>query len=442
MLKAERPIVHAKDSIRSMRKLEFPNPRQVTERRPCLNVLDAGPTKLKSWGMKQSSSSPLFRQITWVSALAAVGFHAYLLNLHYGVHFNSSSGPAICDLSSTWNCSTTTASAYSELLGVPMALWGLLANAAVILLIGLHHFWGDGEDKIRQSLIVLSSGVIAAASIVMGGISAIAIGSICPFCVVTYILSAITAWGAWSHYRPSTWQFGPPFTQLASLVVGGLAVGLIADQMFEDSYNKGPQGQEFIRAVVSDWHQAPTIELADQGPLVMGPSRDAAKLTIVEFADFRCGHCRSAAAPLKSFARANTDVRFEFYTWPLDGECNTAIGQNNGASCLLARVAWCGEKLGQKGWEMQEQIFARFEKWRTLDNVKSGMAELAQSTGLAASDLETCSSSPEAREAIVKHAALGTTLGLRGTPSIFINGRQLMAEPTIPVLNAIKKAAK
>ncbi|HRK08815.1 MAG TPA: vitamin K epoxide reductase family protein [Pseudobdellovibrionaceae bacterium] len=391
--------------------------------------------------MKQSTTSSLLRHVTWVSALAAVGFHAYLLNLHYSVHFNSSVGPAICDLNSTWNCSTTAASVYSELFGVPMALWGLIANASVIFLVGSHHFWGGVENKIRQSLIVLSSVVIALASLTMGALSAIAIGSICPFCVVTYILSAITLWGAWTHYRPLAWELGPPFTQLISLVAAGLAIGFVGDQMFEDSYNKGPQSQEFLTAVVSDWQRAPTIEVADYGPLAMGPSREAARLTIVEFADFRCGHCRTAAGPLKSFARANTDVRFEFYTWPLDGECNTSIGQNNGASCLLARVAWCGEKLGQKGWAIQEQIFSRFENWRTLDNVKSGIKELAESTGLNPTELETCSSSPESREAIVKHAGLGTTLGLRGTPTIFINGRQLMAEPTIPVLNAIKKAA-
>ena len=409
-------------------------------------MLDAGPTKLNSWGMSQSSTSQTFRNsigrhLTWLSASAAVGFHAYLLNLHYAVHFNSSTGPAICDLSSTWNCSTTAASSYSELLGVPMALWGIVANAAVVLLIGLHHFWGDGENKIRQSLIVLSSVVIAAASIVMGTISALAIGAICPFCVVTYALSAITAWGAWTSYRPDSLRFGPPFTQAASLVLGGLLVGFLSDQVIADGYAKGPQGQEFLSAVVSDWQRAPTVALIDNGPLVMGPSQDKAKMTIVEFADFRCGHCRSAAAPLKSFARANADVRFEFYTWPLDGECNPAIGQNNGASCLLARLAWCGEKLGQKGWELNENIFARFDNWRTLDNVKSGIAELAKSAGLAPMELEACSSSPEAREAIVRHAALGTTLGLRGTPTIFINGKQLMAEPTIPVLNAIKRAA-
>lgn len=373
------------------------------------------------------------------AAVLAIGFHGYLLKSHYDLRYGEVTGQLLCDLSAKLSCSATSASTWSELLGVPMALWGLLANLAYLTFAG----WdlvteSENRDANRTSLLSVAT-VLALASVVMGGISVVALNTVCPFCVVTYVLSVFTAVGAFLGYR----QGLTPKLKMSLLwaVLGfGISAFILNDQ-FRTSYSTRG-GDAMAKAAVSEWSQNPTIEIAETDPLAIGPSRADAKMTIVEFADFRCIHCKLAAPPLKAFTAAHPDVRLEFYSWPLDGECNTSIQQPNGASCLLARTVWCARTKGDKGWEAHQAVFERFEEWRTAEKIRELLPSLAGQIGIPAEDLKSCADSAEAKAAVEAQAQLGTSLSLRGTPAIFVNGRVLPAGSSIPVLNAVHKAIK
>lgn len=373
------------------------------------------------------------------AAVLAIGFHGYLLKSHYDLRYGEVTGQLLCDLSAKFSCSATSASTWSEFLGVPMALWGLLANLAYLTFAG----WDlvaepEHRNANRTSLLSVAT-VLALASVVMGGISLVVLNTICPFCVVTYILSIFTGIGAFLGYR----QGLAPTLKLSLLwaVVGfGISAFILNDQ-FRTSYaTRG--GDAMAKAAISEWSQNPTIEIAETDPLAIGPSRAEAKMTIVEFADFRCIHCKLAAPPLKAFTAAHPDVRLEFYSWPLDGECNTSIQQPNGASCLLARTVWCARAKADKGWEAHQAVFDRFEEWRTAEKIRESLDSLANQIGMPSEDLKTCADSAEAKSAVEAQARLGTSLSLRGTPAIFVNGRVLPAGSSIPVLNAVHKAIK
>lgn len=382
-----------------------------------------------------SPNRPVFKWLAIGSALAATGVHAYLLKSHYDLRYGEVTGKLMCDISNQFSCSAASASRWSEFMGVPMALWGLLANFAFLTLAAWNPLTEDEGRQANRTNLVVTAGVLLLASIAMGLISVTALGSLCPFCLGAYALSILTFVGAWFAYRPGLeFKFKPAF--LGFVFAFGIS-GFILNDQLRANYTGGIAGDQMAKAAVQEWSANPQLEIPETDPLALGPSRADAKMTIAEFADFRCIHCKLAAPPLKAFTAAHPDVRLEFYSWPLDGECNTSIQQNNGASCLLARVVWCARSQAQKGWEAHEAVFARFEEWKTADAVHAQIPTLAQTVGMPAEDLKTCADSDSAKEAIKAQAQLGTSLNIRGTPAIYVNGRVLPAGAQIPVLNSV-----
>jgi protein-disulfide isomerase len=316
-----------------------------------------------------------------------------------------------------------------------MALWGLLANVAFVALAAWDPLTeGVGRLANRTGLLTIAT-VLVLATIVMGVISLTTLNTLCPFCLATYALSFLTLAGTWIGYRPN---LKPTFKlSFVGVVFGfGIAAFILNDQL-RSGYTDGQDTNLRTAAALQDWQQNPKLEIAETDPLATGPSRADAKMTIAEFADFRCIHCKLAAAPIKAFVASHPDVRLEFYSWPLDGECNTSIQQANGASCLLARTVWCARNKAQKGWEAHERVFARFEEWKSTDAVRAGLDSLAKEIGMPADELKTCADSEAAKAAIIAQAQLGSSLNIRGTPAIYANGKLLPAGSSIPSLSAV-----
>jgi protein-disulfide isomerase/uncharacterized membrane protein len=385
---------------------------------------------LPSFGSGRSTS----KWITIGSALFAVALHAYLLKSHYDLRYGEVTGGLMCDISSRFSCSAASASKWSELFGLPLALLGLLTNAALIALAAWDPIADESGRSSNRTGILMISGILVAASVVMAVISVTALNTLCPFCIGTYVLSIITAVSAWFAYgRGLKLEVKPALLGIA--IAFGISAFILDDQ-FRSGYT-GPGGDAMAVAAVQEWTQNPVLAIPETDALAKGPSRDKAKFTLAEFADFRCIHCKLAAAPIKAFALSHPDVRVEYYSWPLDGECNTSITQNNGASCLLARTVWCARKKADKGWEAHEKVFERFEEWKTAEAVRSSLDSLALEIGMPAEDLKTCADSEEAKTAITAQARLGSSLNIKGTPAIFVNGKLLPAGTSIPVLSAV-----
>lgn len=408
--------------------------------------------------MTKTSAHPISSQRTktflWLAGLSALGavfIHIYLLSRHFALKFGdiAEKGKSICDVSATFNCEAVAASRFSEFLGVPMAMWGAAFNIGFLLLLAAYPFTEETKRPAARRNLLLLGGVILAASIVMGGISLTLMSTYCLFCILTYIFSATMFWGLWKGLpspppSPAASALGGPRFQIkdhtALLVVSGIAIlgSFIANDEIAKSYGIRDMAP-FIRAQVQDWENSPVVPIEPSEPLTMGASADQAKMTIVEFADFRCIHCKHAAPVLKAFIGSHPDVRLVFQVWPLDGECNTSINSANGASCLLARAAYCAEKIGQKGWVAHEYIFERQQEFGSLQAVQSALPSIAQATGVPATDFETCTQAAETKTAIERQAAVGSALNLRGTPSIYVNGKLLSAGQSLPVLKEVHK---
>jgi len=153
-----------------------------------------------------------------------------------------------------------------------------------------------------------------------------------------------------------------------------------------------------------------------------------APVTIVEFSDYQCPFC-SRAEPLidEALEKFPDDLRLVFKQFPL-----TSIHPN---AMPASKAALAAGKQG-KYWEMHKKLF---ENNRALgaEDLKKYAGEL----GLDVAQWEKDMNSKEIQDQINQEMSQARTAGVRGTPTIFVGGRQLQNR-SVDGIKALIDAAK
>jgi protein-disulfide isomerase len=145
------------------------------------------------------------------------------------------------------------------------------------------------------------------------------------------------------------------------------------------------------------------------GSPVIGPAD--AKVTIVEFADFQCPYCLRANPTVdKILADYPKEVRRVFKHFPLSFH----------QQAMNAHRATLAAKEQGKFWEMHDLVF---KSPQSLD--EATMKAHAKTLGLDLAKFEKDYASDKVKEVIDRDIKQGQTVGVRGTPAFFINGRLL-----------------
>lgn len=379
--------------------------------------------------------------------ILAVLLHMYLTKQYYGLKFGQAEA-SICNVNATFNCDTASASKYSNILGIPMALLGALMNTFLLALLIFQrlHFVHDMGRLSR--LTTWLSLFIAVVSIVMASFSTFSLGTWCLFCVAAYVLSFISAFCVFTSKEGELLRFLPADAkslvgEFKSTLVGFLFVPVLAyvinDMAFENSPLK--DFDRVARDEVSKWAQAPEQKFDFSTGLIKTAKTQPPRMIIVEFADFRCPHCKHAAPTLHSFASAHPDVEFIFKSYPLDGTCNSAMqGRGDGISCELAFITFCAQKTAQKGWETHDFIFEKQDEVVRMSRLDEFRAGLYSKMGLNSIDMEKCRNSEDIFKYVQTMAQEGENAKLTGTPSVYVNGRYLQGAHFMPILEAAYKA--
>ena len=152
------------------------------------------------------------------------------------------------------------------------------------------------------------------------------------------------------------------------------------------------------------------------GAPCLGPAD--AKVTLVEYADYECPHCASAAPILHQAAEQNPSVRLCFQHFPLPSHDN---------AFSASQAAVYAQRHG-KFWELHSLIFANQQ--RLSPQV---IKELVAQVGLDPQGLVKAVQADELAPVVEKQRDQGRQLGVMGTPTVFVNGRQY-ALPLSPEL--------
>lgn len=209
-----------------------------------------------------------------------------------------------------------------------------------------------------------------------------------------------------------------PFAGLALL----LAVALAWRYFPEKEAPETPANPERAEQALEHWQRAIPIDipLAPERDFARGPAD--APVLLVEFSDFECPFCKTASSAVDEVVENFGDeVRVVFKNFPLDDACNEKMSQPlHGNACRAAYFARCAEEQGGGlFWKAHDALFGVGAlTGRVLD-------ELPGELGLDGDELASCMSAPRTVDAVKADLDVVHDLGLRSTPTFFINGRKV-----------------
>lgn len=174
-------------------------------------------------------------------------------------------------------------------------------------------------------------------------------------------------------------------------------------------------------------------------PHVRGASSEAAAsgaaVMIEEFGDFQCPPCGLLYPDLKKLEGTyGTRLRVVFREFPLAGMHKNAFD--------AARAAEAAELQG-KFWEMHDKLYETQKMWSdATPNARLAFINLAHSLGLDVERFTRELDGQITNSRILLDMKRGDSLGVKGTPTMFINSREVKADDmTLPALTAAIDAA-
>jgi protein-disulfide isomerase len=163
---------------------------------------------------------------------------------------------------------------------------------------------------------------------------------------------------------------------------------------------------------------------------------EKAKVTIVVFSDLQCPFCRSLNENLRKLEEEDLgrDVRIVFKNFPI---------ASHDWSETAALIGECLREEDQAlFWGYQDFVFAH-QSSLSVDDLKTQSKVFLDSThGPDISHLQACISDPKTSAVLEEDVELGRSIGVRSTPTFFVNGEKYVGVRSVGDLEAIVQEAK
>ena len=149
-----------------------------------------------------------------------------------------------------------------------------------------------------------------------------------------------------------------------------------------------------------------------------GPSRGPADapVTVVEFSDLQCPHCKDAQPTVDKLLEDEKNTRLVFQNFPLPSH-DWAAKAAGYADCI-------GRSSNDAFWKFIHSVYDA-QKDITAANADEKLTALADQSGAKGADAAACAAKPETVGRVQSSVALGASLEVNGTPTLFVNGRKI-----------------
>jgi uncharacterized membrane protein/predicted DsbA family dithiol-disulfide isomerase len=374
------------------------------------------------------------RAALFALACALVGLAASVAAAY--THYHMLADPtyrSFCDVSATVSCTQVYQSRFGTFLGIPVAIFGALFFVATVLLsaAGL-----TARPQVRESvpgyLFVLSTLALAVV-LYLGYASFFLLKTVCVLCLTTYaaVIGLFLVSGAATSFPMTTlprrasrdariFVSSPLALTLAVLFFAGAASTLAffpreaapaAAAAGDAAASAAPEPTQNQRSEFERWYASqPRV------PLIV--PAEGAKVLVVKFNDYQCPACGSSYTQYKPiFAKYEAEhpgaVRLVMKDYPLNRDCNDALGQTiHPAACDAAVAVRLAP--ADKREAMEEWLYAH-QPAMTSPSVRQAARDIGQITDFEAKY-------PSVLSMVKSDVALGRQLGVKSTPTFFING--------------------
>lgn len=390
-----------------------------------------------------------------------------------------------CDVNATFNCSAVNSSKWSAFtiagreLPVAVPALGFFLCVAFLALTAAR---ADGPER-RRALGIIA-GLSVPALLFSGWLLIVQVAILRAFCLKCLLLDAATLGTFVMALVGHGGGLGGVFAELISppwkrhamaavvLLMGtGLPWSLYLDKLEDakkrsplssaaagstetgkgdggaDAPKSAPQDDEAsqiaeIKKAVAEFYAAYASVVAKEvavAPTDGSAGNGMAIVTVVEFADFDCPHCKMAGVMIEQdfLPRYKDLVRFVFKHYPLGQKCNAALQRDlHPNACEAAVAVQCGGRVG-KFWETHHAVFDK-----QGDLGRSTLLGIGRDLGFDPSQFEACLDDESAWEEVRQSVQIGRRLGLQGTPAFFVNGKELPSPHPLLVEAAVRAELK
>ncbi len=368
------------------------------------------------------------RALAFVFAFVGLGAMLTAAAVHYRLLSNPGY-TSFCDINTTISCSQVYLSRYSTAYGVPLAVYGAIWFAGVLLLLAAAVV---GSQTLRESIpgyvFALSTAALAVV-LYLAYVSFVVLKVYCVLCLATdvavvglFIVSgSATSFPMTTLHRRAFRDLRAAIASPLALIVAVLFLGGAASAVAlfpregspQVASSGSPVAQEADgRSEFTRWYTAqPRV------PLVV--PAEGAKVLIVDFSDFQCPYCSQAYISLKPIIdkfngqQPNT-VRIVMKDFPLDSKCNANV-QNGGPHPSACEAAVAVRLAAPAKREALEDYMFHNQPAMTSETVRKWAREIGGVTDFDAKYAGTI-------EAVKGDIAFGHTLNVSATPTLFING--------------------
>jgi len=147
---------------------------------------------------------------------------------------------------------------------------------------------------------------------------------------------------------------------------------------------------------------------------VRGPAQ--APVTLEEFGDFQCPPCGKISGPLLEIEKDyGSKLRVIFRNFPFPNHQHAL------------EAAYVAEAAGLQGryWEMHDLLYREQANWSEGPDAKQLFNSYARILGLEMDRFETDIAGPTVKARVTADQERGKSLGVKATPSIFINNQEV-----------------
>ena len=375
--------------------------------------------------------------ISVLLVLAGLIVSSYLFNHYLEMIETQNHTSDVCSTVFVKSCDNALTSSYSSVLGLPLAAWGVIYYACIVLLWFLPVLFGKEFKNSRNLMMYVATFIALLAALLLLSLMLIHRDIFCPFCAILhginillfFFINQITGFSLkkiiptirhWLHVL-----FSKKIKQTAILwKLFGLAAFLfLFGAMYFLMYTlsiKNNADEGFIEAkpVLDGFYsqKVQQISVASEDPR-LGPEKS--RINIVVFSDFLCAACKRFSKDLQKInEEGHGKYSIVFKNFPLSTNCNHAILKDLHPQSCEAAYAGVAANMQGKFWAFHDSFFNA-----------SGMGyddfsrKMAIRTGLDMQRFDSARHTAAVKDKITRDILLAQQLKIDATPTVFLNGR-------------------
>lgn len=205
-----------------------------------------------------------------------------------------------------------------------------------------------------------------------------------------------------------------PFVIIALVFLGALGAGVAL-------YRSSRQSPQTAAATPTPATNTPSM-FESYTPHARGSN--SAPVTLEEYGDYQCPPCAALHPELKKIeAEYGQRLRFVFRQYPLPQIHPHAIAAANAAEAA---------GLQNRFWEMHDRLYENQSKWTGEVDPRPLFINYAREIGLDVERFINDLSNPQVEGRVTSDRLRGRSMGVTGTPTLFINGRMMRPEAMTP----------